>query len=356
MSPARTITSPVRAAKHGERAGPGEPLVARAGGEHALCRVLGLLVLDIPGPVACALGRDRADQQVVAGLPGDRGGPLQCLAALVDHCRGLAAQREMQQRGGVLRDCRRGQPVDDRLELAHIEGLDRGGRALRQQRGGRVRVAERQHELERRAQIPAPRVFSSGPAQYHVIGGAQRREVVAHRAGQVPPVVLARGEGNPGGQRAGEVAVNLGGLIDRRRIEQRQPADLGERLAFGRRERVERLVQDRRDRAERLVRVARGGQRADVLAGALGAGGGQRRRRGPATGRPFQPGNLRWADVEPEARPAQLQRLLRPQRKVGRGELGAVRPAQPRGALGQAPGEHDKMLVGLQLLGAARAC
>ena len=112
-------------------------------------------------------------------------------------------------------------------------------------------------------------------------------------------------------------------------------------------------MQDRRDRAERLVRVARRGQRADVLAGALGAGGGQRRRGGPPAGRPLQPGNLRRADVQPEAGPAQLQRLLRPQRQVGRGELGAVRPAQPRGALGQAPGEHDEMLAGLQLLGEA---
>ena len=201
--------------------------------------------------------------------------------------------------------------------------------------------------------MPAPCVLSGGPAQHRGIRGAERGEVVAYRAGQVPPVLLARGEGDPGGQGAAEVPVDLCGGVDRRRIEQRQPADLGERLALGRRERVEGLVQDRRDRAEWLVRVARRGERADVLTGALGAGRGKRRRRGPPAGRPFQPGNLGRADVQPEACPAQLQRLLRPQRQFGRGELGAVRPAQPRGPLRQTPGEHDEVLVGLQLLGEA---
>jgi hypothetical protein len=118
--------------------------------------------------------------------------------------------------------------------------------------------------------MTAPRVLTRGPAQHRGIRRAQRGEVIADRARQVPPVILAGGERDAGGQGTGEVALDLGGPVDRGRIEQRQPADLGEQPPLIRRERIERLVQDRRDRAGGLVRVAARGQRADVLAGALG--------------------------------------------------------------------------------------
>jgi len=151
----------------------------------------------------------------------------------------------------------------------------------------------------------------------------------------------------------GEVALDLRGRVDRRRIQQRQPGDLGEQPPLVRRERIECLVQYRRDRAGGLVRVAAHGQRADVLTRALGAGGGQRGGRGPPAGRALQPGDLGRADVQAKPGPAQLQRLVRPQRQVGGGELDAVRAAQPRGARRQAPGQHHEVLVRLQPLGEA---
>jgi hypothetical protein len=51
----------------------------------------------------------------------------QGLAALVDHRGGLTAQREVEQQLRVLFDDRGRQPVDDGLELADVESLDRAG-------------------------------------------------------------------------------------------------------------------------------------------------------------------------------------------------------------------------------------
>ncbi len=335
--------------QHGQRPGPGQVLVGGRGRERTAGHGLGREVPAVLDQVAGPLHLDRAVQHRLAAGRRDRGDPAQGLLPQVEKPGRLAAAGEVQQQHRVGPDRVGGQPVHHRLDFQRIQRLDRGQRAVREQLGGGIRVAGCDQQLQRRAELAAPPVLGRGAAQHHRIRGGQGGEIVPDRAGQVPPLVLAGGEREAGRQRRGEVALDAGGRVHHRPVQQRQPAHLREQQALRRGERDQGLVQDRGHRAGRLVRPpGRLGQRGHILAGPRRPGRGQGGGRGPSPGGPPERGDPGGADVQAEAVPAELPGLRLGERQVGRGQLEIVGPAQPGGAFRQVPGQHDQVLVGIE--------
>ncbi len=250
-----------------------------------------------------------------------------------------------QHRSGVAVENALRDAVDHGEQLEDVRRLDGPQVRRGQKRRRRLDVCGCEQHVEGRADLPALLIVGCGALERCWIGSSEGREVLANRPRQLPPTAIGAAQGKAEGERAVEEAVVRGDGGQELAVEQRQRSDLREPARAPARSapRTGHRASERPARWGRPRSGFAGSRRSSRtrLVGALRARSCQDRGRRPASRCGIQQPSLVDGDGEAEARPAQLERLLRAQRKIC-GVDPAFRPPRSRSAPGRLRGNQNR--------------